>query len=104
MIRLLSGDNQQIDNPTPADIAASIQALDGGAQPFVSIIRPEEEGAFAKAIRLQPGLFLLEYSDAYGHMAADEPLDGAALAEVLNAYAGGDVAWVKGFSWAPVEL
>lgn len=104
MIRLQIGDDQQIEQPTSEAIADAIAALDAGEQPFLNLVREGEGGGFAKAIRLQRGLFLLEYSDIYGHLAADEPLDASDLADVLNAYAGGDVAWVQRFSWAPVEL
>jgi hypothetical protein len=67
-------------------------------------MRNEEQNHFAKAVAMQGGLFLLEYRDMYGHMAADEPLSGDDLADVLSAYAGGDDTWIKRYSWAPVEL
>lgn len=104
MTRLELGSDQTIEMPTSDDIATAIAALSSGAQSFVTIKQNDDEQAFVKVQRLQAGLFLLEYSDAYGHLAADEPVDDETLAEVLNVYTSGDTTWIKRFSWAPVEL
>lgn len=104
MIRLRIDEDQEIEQPSSDDILASITKLDSGESRSINVIRADEENAFTKAIRLQPGLFLLEYSDSYGHMAADDTFDQESLAEVLIAYANGGTEWLKNQSWTPVEI
>ncbi len=71
MTHLEIGSDQTIETPTSNDIATAITALSSGEQSFLTIKQIDDAQAFVKIQRLQAGLFLLEYSDAYGHMAAD---------------------------------
>jgi hypothetical protein len=91
-------------NQPEVAIRDAIAAVARGDDEFVIVVRDNEQNYFAQAAPMQGNLFLLEYRDLYGQMAADEPIEAADLAALLIAYANGDDSWISRFAWAPVEI
>lgn len=104
MATLRIGDEPLPGEPTEAAIKDALGALARDEAEFLIVVRDEAQNHFAQATAMRGGLFLLEYRNAYGHVAADEPLDADELAAVLLAYAGGDDTWAERYGWAPVEI
>lgn len=103
MATLHIGDVAQAGEPTEATIKEGLGALARDEAEFLIVVRDEAQNYFAQAASMR-GLFLLEYRNAYGQVAADEPLGADELAAVLLAYAQGDDSWAERYSWAPVEI
>lgn len=104
MATLHVGDMAQAGEPTASTIKAGLGALARDEAEFLIVVRDEAQNYFAQAASMRGGLFLLEYRNVYGQVAADEPIDADELAAVLLAYAQGDDSWFERYSWAPVEI
>ncbi|MBC8076502.1 MAG: hypothetical protein H7Y32_10545 [Chloroflexales bacterium] len=104
MATLHIGDVVQAGEPTALTIKEGLDALARDEAEFLIVVRDEAQNHFAQVASMRGGLFLLEYRNAYGQVAADEPFDVDELAAVLLAYAQGDDSWAERYSWAPVEI
>jgi hypothetical protein len=104
MATLQIGDVPVAGEPTEATINEAVGALARNEAEYLIVVRDEAQNHFAQAAAMRGDLFLLEYRNAYGHVAADEPLTADELVAVLLAYAQGDDSWAERFGWAPVEI
>ena len=104
MATLHIGGEPVAGEPTEATIRDAVNALARDEAEFLLVVRDEAQNYFAQVAAMRGGLFLLEYRNAYGQVAADEPLEADDVVDVLLSYAQGDDSWAERFGWAPVEI